>query len=503
MDKYLCLQDFIFESFRAYGLKECFYLLVKVLIRYIPAERILCSMIDRATGKRTVLGDYNASGSHSETMYVDTMQYMIPYSKLKELMKGQEGSTAIVKDNYQDAELREHMRRSLHESYRSALILSLHLPKKEELILQVSMFCSGPDMFSEEHREILALFRDPLERFFTENLLLDGDTVYFSADDFSVKSSVEMLRRCPGLGTVLAQIKAVAGLNTTVLITGESGVGKELAADAIHTLSQRRNGPFVKVNCGAVPEGLADSAFFGHEKGAFTGANASHKGYFEQAQGGTAFLDEIGELSLQLQTRLLRVLESHEIYRIGASRPTRLNVRIIAATNKNLDEMARQGKFREDLLYRLKIFPLLVPPLRERMEDLPVLAELFYDFFAKETGLAHPPSLTRDYLIALAARPWPGNVRQLKAVVERSVILAAASGRRKLLLPDELSYGEAPASKGGRPANEALSEEAVRKALRSSHGRIAGENGAARLLGCSPATVRARMKIYGIDRRKA
>lgn len=217
-----------------------------------------------------------------------------------------------------------------------------------------------------------------------------------------------LLRRCPGLKREMRQVDIVAPRNSTVLIQGPSGSGKELVAETIHSLSPRAERPLIKVNCGAIPPTLLDSELFGHEKGAFTGAASAHAGYFEQARGGTLYLDEIGELELPVQVRLLRVLESREIRRVGGTRRIPVDVRIIAATHRNLEEMVRDGRFREDLWYRLCVYPLDIPALAHRPGDIPVLASHFYTVYAREMEASSPPVLSSRFLLDLASRRGRG-----------------------------------------------------------------------------------------------
>src|SRR6266581_662076 len=247
-----------------------------------------------------------------------------------------------------------------------------------------------------------------------------------------------IIGRSPALRALLKQVAVVAPTDSTVLITGETGSGKELIAQAIHDASPRRNGPLIKVNCGAIPENLFESEFFGHVRGAFTGALRDKPGRFEMANGGTLFLDEIGELPPAMQSKLLRVLAEQEIERVGEIRPRKVNVRVIAASNRNLMSEVEGKRFREDLFYRLSVFPLEIPPLRERREDVPVLATYFLRKTAKKMNRP-VPRLSRANANQLSAHAWPGNVRELQNAVERAVILAHDGELRFELQPSELS----------------------------------------------------------------
>ncbi len=326
--------------------------------------------------------------------------------------------------------------------------------------------------------------------------------------------SDSLLRACPGMSGVYQKICRLDRLEPTVLIMGASGVGKELAADVIHSRSKRRDAPFLKVNCGAIPEDLVDSTFFGAEKGAYTGAYAQQKGYFEQANKGTLFLDEVGELTLAAQVRLLRVLEHHEIIRVGGSRRVPVDVRILAATNRDIWSMVSEGMFREDLAYRLNVVALKIPPLCERPEDIHVLARYFYSEFIKGMKLANPPLLTEGFIDKLAQGAWPGNVRQLRSVIERTLIWC--EGKRYMTLEeederligrrhggaeekqDEMLKGTVRHYKKKFEGSRAELKACIEKALEQAGGRIQGKGGAAEILGESPSTVRFRMKSLGV-----
>ena len=310
-----------------------------------------------------------------------------------------------------------------------------------------------------------------------------------------------------GLKDVVTQAGRVAETTIPVLILGETGAGKELLARLIHERSARRDGPLVRVNCGAIPAELVDSELFGHERGSFTGAVQARRGWFERADGGTLFLDEVGELPLAAQVRLLRVLQDGLFERVGGQEQRQADVRVIAATHRDLPAMVRDGKFREDLWYRLSVFPVRLPPLRERPGDLPALTR----HFAAQAGARLGWSGVRptdDDLRQLAAYPWPGNVRELAAVIERAVLLGHG---QRLDLSAALAVGasvplastpQVPVPAGPTYAPPTLDAAQVRQiedALRQTRGRIEGQGGAADRLGVNPHTLRARMRKFGID----
>jgi transcriptional regulator with GAF, ATPase, and Fis domain len=309
-----------------------------------------------------------------------------------------------------------------------------------------------------------------------------------------------------GLRTVLDRVAQVAATDVPVLLLGETGTGKEVIAREIHRRSARPSGPIVRVNCGAIPPGLIDSELFGHERGSFTGAVSDRAGWFERADGGTLFLDEIGELPLDAQVRLLRVLQDGTFERVGARRTHTVDVRIVAATHRDLHTMVQARAFREDLWYRISVFPIHLPPLRERPGDIPALAGHFAWRAGQRLGGA-PLVPGPEEMEQLLAYPWPGNVRELAAVIERAVILG---GGHRMEVAAALGPSPAPAAAAGAPMargasapaittlDEAMAEH-IRRALGATRGRIEGSGGAAALLGINPHTLRARMRKLGVE----
>ena len=311
-----------------------------------------------------------------------------------------------------------------------------------------------------------------------------------------------------GLRKVLQQIELVAPTEASVLVLGESGTGKELVARAIHDRSPRRGRAMIKVNCGAIAEGLFESEFFGHVKGAFTGALRDRPGRFELADGGTLFLDEIGEVSLAMQVRLLRVLQEQEVERVGDARTRKVNVRIVAATNRDLKREVEAGRFRQDLYYRLSVFPIEIPPLRDRREDIVPLATHFAALAARRMNRP-APRLTRFQADRLVSHSWPGNVRELQNVVERAVILSA-DGPLRFEVMTSAARGT-PSPDAGSRGTVLLTREDLRRqerdsielALRESRGRVFGRGGAAELLAMKPTTLASRIKALGVIRPRA
>ncbi len=304
-----------------------------------------------------------------------------------------------------------------------------------------------------------------------------------------------IIGRSDGINYVLYKIEQIAPADTIVLALGETGTGKELVARAIHSLSLRKKRALVKVNCATLPSNLMESELFGHEKGAFTGAHSKHLGRFEVAHGATLFLDEIGELPLELQPKLLRVVQEGEFERLGSSHTVKVDVRIIAATNRNLEEEVRRGRFRDDLWYRLNVFPITMPPLRDRLDDIPLLVDFYVKKISKRMGKSIEV-IPKAVMNALQSYHWPGNVRELENVLERAVINSSGS---KLRLVDELKTRQKdfPAA---QKTLEAVEREHIVRILEETQWKVSGKNGAAEILGLNRSTLRARMRKLGIRR---
>ncbi len=418
-----------------------------------------------------------------------------------------------------------------------------------EVVGHMVFIGKGPDCFTEEHGRLFKMLLPPFSLAMA-NMLQFKRTVEFQKRLDIEKTQLEVENRLlrghtlvgtsVGLKRVFDAIRQLGGRDIPVLILGETGTGKELVADAVQQVSARRGGPFIKVNCGAIPESLMDSELFGFEKGAFTGANSARPGRFEQANGGTLFLDELGELSLQAQVRLLRVLQDGVVQRLGSVNTTLVDVRIIAATNRNMENMVQCGKFREDLYYRLNVFPVRIPPLRERSEDIPLLIGHFVSLISARWGMPAPP-LDVASLDRLMSYSWPGNVRELVNLVERVLILEpngplnfakhlpkdpawylhSEEGNDYLqnLIDDRLKTvlngysgtaskeeefypakirGEKNHAQGKVQSLNAIMIEHITKALIMSKGKINGPGGAAEILQLHPNTLRKRMLKLGI-----
>lgn len=327
---------------------------------------------------------------------------------------------------------------------------------------------------------------------------LQAENLYLQ-DEIKVEHNFEdIIGGSSTLKAVLSQVEQVAATTATVLILGESGTGKELLARAIHNLSDRRERPLVKVNCAALPGDLIESELFGHEKGSFTGAFAQKIGRFELAHGGTIFLDEIGELPLELQVKLLRVLQEQEFERIGGSETIRTDTRVMAATNRDLKRATASGEFREDLFYRLNVFPVVLPPLRQRSDDIPLLVRSFTERYAKRFG-KKIDSIPHDVIEAFQSYSWPGNIRELQNVIERAVILARGSVLHVDEPLDAAATDNTPLAHV-KSTLEEVERRHIMRTLEETNWKISGEGGAAESLGLNPSTLRARMRKLGIKR---
>ena len=395
-------------------------------------------------------------------------------------------------------------------------VIGLHLSIKNENIGGVVLSTEGHNKYTEQHAALLAQVKEPISlamssawRFRELERLRDrlAEENRALSLEMECAAGVQVVGADFGLAQVMEMARRVAPMTSPVLLLGETGTGKEVIANVIHLLSPRNQAPMVRVQCGAIPETLLDSELFGHEKGAFTGAIERKRGRFERAAGGTIFLDEIGELSAEAQVKLLRVLQDRQFERVGGVETLTADVRVIAATHRDLAQMIRAGRFREDLWYRLNVFPIHIPPLRQRRQDIPPLIHHFVERKAREMNLGCTPSVAPADITRLQAYEWPGNVRELQNIIERAIIQNPGG---PLFFPP-LVASLAPAASGtpaaaGDPAAEqfrfstldAVTAEHIRRMLAATGGRVAGRGGAAELLGVNPSTLRSRMKKLGI-----
>jgi transcriptional regulator with GAF, ATPase, and Fis domain len=395
-------------------------------------------------------------------------------------------------------------------------IMVLRLKIEDNRLGALVLYVDQKDQYAEEHAQMLSLLHDPFAIAMSNALkhedvlnlknMLADDIQYLNKELLRITGD-EIIGENRGLQGVMEMVRQIAPLNSPALLLGETGVGKEVIANAIHYSSPRRHGPFIKVNCGAIPESLIDSELFGHEKGAFTGATAQKRGRFERAHNGTIFLDEIGDLPFKAQTRLLRVLQSKEIERVGGTESIPVDVRIISATHRNLEEMIALDHFREDLWFRLNVFPIIIPPLRQRKEDIPALVRHFLERKSGELNIHKIPDLAPGAISSLKSHHWPGNVRELENVVERALIQ-----NRGTKVSSLLSFELSTLPQKGRSSRIQSDQESqflklddamanhIRQALKIRKGKIDGPNGAAEILGINPSTLRSRMKKLGVSR---
>ena len=374
----------------------------------------------------------------------------------------------------------------------------------------LGLLADGQGQYTEEHLQLFSLLKDPFAIALSNALqhqeilklqgMLENENKTLLRE-LHLPTGSEIVGRHTGLKDVMDMVQEVAFRESPVLLMGETGVGKDMVASTIHYRSPRKDGPFVKVNCGAIPDTLIDSELFGHEKGAFTGATDQRRGRFERAHTGTIFLDEIGELPLSAQVRLLNVLQDREIERIGGSRTIKLDFRIIAATNRDLVKLIKEERFRLDLWYRLKVFPISIPPLRDRREDIPALVRFFIETKARKMNIYPAPMLAPGVEERLINYSWPGNIRELENWVERGLILSkdgVLTFNQAFGNEDHASSSDSFDASGDSLKLDHVVSRHIKRVLRLCRGRIAGIGGAAEMLGVHPNTLRHRMKVLGI-----
>ncbi|MBN1654437.1 MAG: sigma 54-interacting transcriptional regulator [Deltaproteobacteria bacterium] len=471
--------------------------------RFVPAETVYLTRYYPEEGKQTGLARATVAGA-------ETLDVTLPVpEQVRRHFSRKKGPDVFVAEKAKDLiPSRPWIEKGLLDA--NAAIMSLRLVVSGTIVGAVILTNRCPGSFDDEHAGLVAMLREPFAIALSNSIQyrellqlkesISEDNRFLRAE-LGQASGVEIVGEDFGLRRVMELVNHVAPLTSPVLLLGETGTGKEVFATAIHNLSPRRHGPFTKVNCGAIPESLMDSELFGHEKGAFTGAMAQKKGRFERAHQGTLFLDEVGELKPDAQVRLLRVLQEKEIERVGGTVPIRIDTRIIAATHRDLESMVRNGAFREDLYFRLRVFPILIPPLRERKEDLSALAHYFTRKKAREMGLRRIPPIAADTLDALVEYDWPGNVRELENAIERALILNMGEPLRIENLRS--SVGDRSCFSAGNASDDEIARgmtldtvisDHIRKVLELTHGRVSGQGGAAEVLAINPSTLRKKMR---------
>lgn len=465
----------------------------------IPADELILTVYDPDTGSLEV-----AATAHEKGGFIGSDKIPMPAPVRAQLIEPLKFPRVRMSDNAYKDEVFAVVAERYQWADSSIIVGRLIIESK--FVGSLIVRANGIGRYSEGDAALWALINEPaavalansrryLELMKLKELLAD-DSKYFQ-NELRKGFSEEIVGAEFGLKGVMEQILKVSPLSSPVLLFGETGTGKELVANAIHSFSPRHNGPLIKVNCGAIPETLMDSELFGHEKGAFTGAVAQQRGRFERAHGGTIFLDEVSELPLNAQVRLLRVLQEKEIERVGGRQPIKIDVRIVSATNKDLKRLVDEKAFRDDLFYRLCVFPIHIPPLKERKMDIPPLVEYFMRKKAKEIGLHFIPKLLPGTIEMLVEYDWPGNVRELSNAVERAIIIHEG---KPLSFEDIVGFPmHSDKTIGFRPAESSttlkeMETDHIRQAMEKAGGRVEGEQGAAALLGMNPGTLRHRMR---------
>jgi transcriptional regulator with GAF, ATPase, and Fis domain len=497
-------RDFFWEATKricgSLDIKKALWESLLFLQNYIPAEEAALLFYDPSKGTVTLNTHADSSGGR-------LVNYQAAYPQnIRALLEDISQLDDFVDNRAEEHPIAKPILAAMGKGKSSAILV--RLIAENIWIGSIALWSAGWDKFNEEHLRLLKQLKIPYfialsnSRRYAELLqlkdLLVDDNRYLQEELQSISGN-EIIGADFGLRNVMEKVRRVASLSSPVLLLGETGVGKEIIANAIHNASLRRDGPFIKVNCGAIPETLMDSELFGHEKGAFTGAIDQKRGRFERANGGTIFLDEVGELSPEAQVRLLRVLQEREIERIGGTSTIKVDIRVIAATHRDLEEMIRKGTFREDLYFRLNVFPIYIPTLKERSGDIPGLVQHFIQKKSRELQLAAIPTLAPKALDQLMAHHWPGNVRELENAVERAIIIHREG---------PLSFSELDSEKDNEMSSALIHEgsynldqvtaDHIRKVLSMVNGKVEGKEGAAELLGINPGTLRGRMRKLGI-----
>ncbi len=424
----------------------------------------------------------------------------------------EEQGSVIVLNRPEDDPMPQAFRQALAR-HKGNSLLRMPLTIQRSRLGFLHIAARGYGRYTEEHARLLSVVQMPIAiamsnvRRYRETVRLQrilADENKALSHEIQELSGSHVVGAEFGLRNVMELVRQVAPLASPVLLMGETGSGKEVVANAIHKLSTRQHKPIIRVPCGSIPDSLLNSELFGHERGAFTGAVQTKRGRFERADGGTIFLDEIGELTPEAQVNLLRVLQEKEFERLGGVQTVSVDVRVIAATHRNLERMVREGTFREDLWFRLNVFPIFLPPLRQRKGDIPALVQFFLERKSREMGLGRSPQVAAGEMERLMAYDWPGNVRELQNAIERALIIRSEGGLRfNFIEQRDQSAPDMPAQQIQdnastiAPLDEAITNH-IRHALKSCHGRIEGPKGAAAILKIHPSTLRSKMKKLGI-----
>ena len=478
---------------------------------YIPIDSIAMSIYDPDT--RTIVKIASAGAAD---LQLPEEPFELSDEAVEAIENEDDGVVEII-NRLEDDILGRLVWEKLGKKELSILLLKLVIDGQKLGVL--ALVARGHHRYTKDHARLLELVHAPAAIALSNNLqhkevlklkdLLEDDNQYLNQQLHRIAGD-EIIGTEFGLKQVMEMVRQIAPQKSLVLLMGETGVGKEVIANAIHYSSPRAGGPFIKVNCGAIPESLIDSELFGYEKGAFTGALSLKRGLFERADKGTIFLDEIGELPQTAQVRLLRVLQSKEIERVGGNSPIPVDIRVITATHRDLPKMIIQGQFREDLWFRLNVFPITIPPLRQRTSDILALTQYFMEKKAQEMNLSKQPILAPGALGRLQAYHWPGNVRELENMVERTIIRNMV-GTSSNALEFRTLYSRSSDTQQEVSLNspkesiflDDITRSHIREVLKMADGKVKGKNGAAALLGMNPSTLRNKMqklKIpYGRD----
>jgi len=493
-------------------IKDALFSSLNFLRQKMPVDRMLLEYYEEGlNAMRTVAFATPEEGKMINMLTPMTLKARQEMMRFEQEYLNKSPNTAwLIQDNPQQKLMFREMLQAHKAKITSLLVLPLRMHDKIVGGGGLLLTTEGKDQFTQEHANLLYMLREPfaiamanaLKHWEVTNLrdMLVDDNRYLHGE-LRRLSGDEIIGSNFGLKDVMYKVQQVATLDSPVLLLGETGVGKDVIANAIHYSSSRSDAPFVNVNCGAIPDTLIDSELFGHEKGAFTGALSQKRGRFERADSGTIFLDEIGELPLQAQTRLLKVLQSKEIERVGGVKTISLDIRIIAATNRNPEEMVKQNQFREDLWYRLNVFPIWIPPLRERKSDIPALLQHFINLKSRELKLTSIPVLYPGAIDPLMTYHWPGNVRELENVVERALILNPSGPLTFEHLNPGYRLDSAEVLEGNTEIEnlDQVVSQHIRRVLIKTKGKVNGPDGAASVLGINPSTLRNRMKKLGIN----
>jgi len=483
-------------------IENALHSLLLYLRNFMPVARMYLSYYDDTLKSTNII-------AHADEKMSEKLDLVVPLPKdASEIARNiLSYGDVVLLENPQEFPLTRHTMKVLNVSASS--IIGLMLRSEDKMVGTLGLHSDGEPKFVESNLELIELLKGPMKIAMSNSLkhrevlklkdVLADDNRYLHGE-LRRLSGEEIIGANFGLKDVMQKASHVASLDSPVLLLGETGAGKDVIANAIHYSSNRKNGPFVSVNCGAIPETLIDSELFGHEKGAFTGALTQKRGRFERADKGTILLDEIGDLPPQAQVRLLRVLQSKEIERVGGDKTIQLDLRILAATNRDLEQMVQNGQFREDLWFRLHVFPIVIPPLRKRKQDIPALLQHFISLKVRELKLPQIPEPSQGSIGILMSYEWPGNVRELGNIVERAMILNPAG---------PLDFGSLIPGKGKESHEqtlhsasidnlESLISNHIKSVVERTNGKIHGPGGAAEILGVNPSSLRNKMKKYGI-----